>query len=60
MEPPLKSLVATGKRGSTRAPRFEYDLLAKFLIEQRGYDGSIKVQSFDSEVDFVCKVGDGC
>ena len=37
-------------------PRFEYDLLAKFLIEKRGYDEAIKVQSFDSEVDFVCKV----
>ena len=36
--------------------RFEYDLLAKFLIEKRGYDEAIKVQSFDSEVDFVCKV----
>ena len=36
--------------------RFEYDLLAKFLIEKRGYDEAIKVQSFDKEVDFVCKV----
>ena len=36
--------------------RFEYDLLAKFLIEKRGYDEAIKVQSFDNEVDFVCKV----
>jgi len=35
--------------------RFEYDLLAKFLTEKRGYDEAIKVQSFDSEVDFVCK-----
>ena len=57
IELPLKYFVATSKRCSAKVPRFEYDLLAKFLIEQRGYDGSIKVQSFDSEVDFVCKVG---
>ena len=30
--------------------------MAKFLIEKRGYDEAIKVQSFDKEVDFVCKV----
>ena len=40
----------------TTCLRFEYDLLAKFLIEKRGYDEAIKVQSFDKEVDFVCKV----
>ena len=36
--------------------RFEYDLLANFLIKQRGYDEAIRSQSFDLEVDFVCKV----
>jgi len=35
--------------------RFEYDLLANFLIKQRGYDEAIRSQSFDLEVDFVCK-----
>ena len=38
--------------------RFEYDLLATFLVEKRGYDPSIKQKTFDSDSDFVCKVGD--
>ena len=36
--------------------RFEYDLLAAFLVEKRGYDPSIKQKTFDSEAEFVCKV----
>ena len=36
--------------------RFEYDLLATFLVEKRGYDPSIKQKTFDSDSDFVCKV----
>lgn len=35
--------------------RFEYELLAAFLVEKRGYDPSIKQKTFDSESDFVCK-----
>ena len=36
--------------------RFEYDLLAAFLVEKRGYDPSIKQKTFDTDSDFVCKV----
>ena len=36
--------------------RFEYDLLATFLVDKRGYDPSIKQKTFDSDSDFVCKV----
>ena len=36
--------------------RFEYELLANFLIEKRGYDETIKSQSFDCDADFVCKL----
>lgn len=35
--------------------RFEYELLASFLVEKRGYDPSIRQRSFDSDADFVCK-----
>ena len=38
--------------------RFEYELLATFLVEKRGYDPSIKQKTFDSDSDFVCKVGE--
>lgn len=38
--------------------RLEYDLLATFLVEKRGYDPAIKYKTFDTDkgVDFVCKV----
>ena len=36
--------------------RLEYELLANFLIDKRGYDPSLKQKSFDADVDFVCKV----
>jgi hypothetical protein len=36
--------------------RFEYDLLATFLVEKRGYDPSIKHKDFDSDSHLICKV----
>ena len=36
--------------------RLEYELLANFLVDKRGYDASLKQKSFDAEADFVCKV----
>jgi hypothetical protein len=37
--------------------RFEYDLLATFLVEKRGYDPTIKHKDFDSDSHLICKVG---
>ena len=36
--------------------RLEYELLANFLVDKRGYDASLKQKTFDAEADFVCKV----
>ena len=36
--------------------RFEYDLLATFLVEKRGYDQSLKIRDFELDQDFICKV----
>ena len=36
--------------------RLEYELLADFLVEKRGYDPSLKQKAFDTDSDFVCKV----
>ena len=38
-------------------PRFEYDLLANFLVDKRGYDPALRLRAFDLDQDFVCKVG---
>ena len=35
--------------------RLEYDLLAEFLIQKKGYDPAIKTRTFDEDRDFVCK-----
>ena len=34
----------------------EYELLANYLVDKRGYDPSIKQKTFDADADFVCKV----
>ena len=36
--------------------RLEYELLADFLVEKRGYDPSLQQKAFDTDSDFVCKV----
>ena len=36
--------------------RFEYELLANFLVEKRGYDPSLKLRDFELDQDFICKV----
>ena len=36
--------------------RLEYELLADFLVEKRGYDPSLKQKAYDTDSDFVCKV----
>ena len=38
-------------------PRFEYDLLANFLVDKRGCDPALRLRAFDLDQDFVCKVG---
>jgi len=35
--------------------RLEYQLLADFLVEKRGYDSSIRHRDFQEDRDFVCK-----
>ena len=37
--------------------RFEYDLLATFLVEKRGYDPTIRHKDFDTDSHLICKVG---
>ena len=36
--------------------RLEYQLLADFLVEKRGYDSSIRQRDWQDDRDFVCKV----
>ena len=36
--------------------RLEYELLADFLVEKRGYDPRLKQKAYDTDSDFVCKV----
>lgn len=36
--------------------RLEYELLADFLVEKRGYDPSLQQKAYDTDSDFVCKV----
>lgn len=35
--------------------RLEFDLLAEFLVEKKGYDPAIRAKDFDQDLDFVCK-----
>ncbi len=35
--------------------RLEYNLLANFLVNKKGYDPAIKERSFDQDREFVCK-----
>jgi len=35
--------------------RFEYDLLASFLVDKRGYDPAIKHRDYNLDHDFICK-----
>jgi len=35
--------------------RFEYELLATFLVDKRGYDPAIKMRDFDLDQEFLCK-----
>ena len=37
--------------------RLEYELLSNFMVDKKGYDPAVRQKTFDSDCDFVCKVG---